>query len=49
VNAEGLAAPARPAALGGLLASSLAARISHDAHWPDRIAELLAGQRPAVG
>jgi hypothetical protein len=43
VHAEGLAAPARPAARSQLLTSSLAGQVPHDAQWPNRIAELLPG------
>lgn len=41
VHAGGLTAPARPAAGAQVLAASLAGQAAHDAHWPDRIAELL--------
>ena len=43
VHAEGLTAPARPTALPTTLASALIGQVPHDANWPDRIAELLAG------
>jgi hypothetical protein len=43
VHAEGLSAPARPVALPTTLASALIGQVPHDANWPDRIAELLAG------
>jgi hypothetical protein len=43
VHAEGLTAPARPTALLTTLASALIGQVPHDANWPDRIAQLLAG------
>jgi hypothetical protein len=43
VHAEGLTAPARPAGQSPpALTSALAGQVPHDAHWSDRIAELLA-------
>jgi hypothetical protein len=43
LHAAGLAAPARPTALPTVLTSALIAQVPHDANWPDRIAQLLAG------
>ncbi len=43
VHAEGLTAQARPTTLPTALTSALIGQVPHDAHWPDRIAELLAG------
>ena len=42
IHAEGLTAPARPAARPELLTSALAGLVPHDAQWPNRIAELLS-------
>jgi hypothetical protein len=43
VHAGGLSAPARAAGRPQVLTGSLAGQVPHDAQWPDRIAELLAG------